>query len=148
MLVVNKLTKKECPDGIVEGINKVVLRPSRVEIVLTDGSSRHYYTKDSYMKDDQLEIFAVMMRNKFLDGKDKRSASPQSKSFATDLIDEMQQEILDFAAYGAVHYFVLEEMWSLIKGRKDEVLSILKESGVKFDTVPGLIQYLTERLKQ
>ena len=101
MLVINKIGQ-----GIIA---KVILRKSRIEIVMVDGTSNNYYTNESYDKDDELNIFSTMMRNKFLDGRDRRQAQG-ARVYHADTIFELQGELLDHAAYSAVLWHELERL--------------------------------------
>ena len=95
-------------------IKKVVLHRSRVEIQMVDGEELNFYAKDAIDPKDELSVFATKMRNKFLDGRDKYQAMG-SKGYKADTITELQKELLDQAAYGAVLFFDLERLKSELK---------------------------------
>ena len=111
MLVINKIGQGD--------IAKVVLRKSRVEIVMIDGTSVNYYVSEAYDANDELSVFATMMRNKFLDGRDRHQAQG-SRVYHADTIFELQGELLDHAAYSAI-------LWNELERLKPEYKRLVEE---------------------
>ena len=106
MQIINKI-------GVTE-VAKVILRQSRVEIHMVDGSRKDYYANDAYDPKDELSEFFTLVRNKFLDGRD-RHAAQGSKAYKADTIWELQGELLDKNAYSAILFFELERFKKHLK---------------------------------
>ena len=114
MLVVNKLSQGE--------VKKLVLRRSRVEVQLTDGEELHYYTDEAFNKDDELNRFSTLVRDKFLDGRDRHLAQG-SPRYKADTVWELQGELLDMSGYGSVLHASLGR---LKKSAKDVLVKALE----------------------
>ena len=120
MLIVNKL-------GSAGEIKKVVLRKSRTEVHLVDGRELHYYTNEAYNKEDDLSVFATLMRNKFLDGRDRHFAQGSPK-YKGDTIWELQGELLDMASYSSVLHTYLSRLKESAREVLKRVLKVEKSS--------------------
>lgn len=116
MYVVNKMGPE---------VKKLVLRKSRVEVQLADGTEKHYYVNEAFNKEDDLSVFSTLMRDKFLDGRDRLLAQGLPK-YKGDTIWELQGELLDVASYSAIFHADLARLKESARTLLAKLLNIEK----------------------